>query len=146
LLQQEGTDTAQRLSQKRSGSRHDLERQSTDRFCQYATLDYAAISQAYYELGRQTEFAAAFIELRELESDDAAEPIAQIYAWTGELDEAFKWLDIVAEKEDPVRITDYLNPFYRNLHADPRWNIFLEKLGRSPEQLAMIEFEVNLPD
>ncbi len=103
-------------------------------------------SLAYYELGRQTEFAAAFIELRELESDDAAELIAKIYAWTGELDEAFRWLDIVLEKEDPVWITDYLNPFYRNLHTDPRWNIFLEKLGRSPEQLAMIEFEVNLPD
>ena len=101
---------------------------------------------AYYKLGRQTEFAAAFAELRELESDDAAELIAQIYAWTGELDEAFKWLDIVLEKEDPVRITDYLNPFYRDLHTDQRWNIFLEKPGRSPEQLAMIEFEVNLPD
>ena len=52
----------------------------------------------------------------------------------------------MAEKEDPVWITDYLNPFYRNLHADPRWHVFLEKLGRSPEQLATIEFEVNLPD
>ena len=104
------------------------------------------LSLAYYELGRQTEFAAAFTELREVESDDAAELIAQIYAWTGEVDEAFRWLDIVAEKEDAEWITDYLNPFYRDLHADPRWNIFLEKLGRSPEQLAMIEFEVNLPD
>ncbi len=101
---------------------------------------------AYYELGQQTEFAAAFTELRDLWSGDAAEQIAQIYAWTGEFGEAFRWLDIVAEKEDPVWITDYLSPFYRNLQTDPRWNIFLEKLGRSPEQLAMIEFEVNLPD
>jgi hypothetical protein len=35
---------------------------------------------------------------------------------------------------------------YRNLYSDPRWQIILEKLGRSAEQLAMIEFEVNLPD
>ena len=105
-----------------------------------------AMALAYYELGRQTEFAAAFTELRELESDDAAELIAKIYAWTGELDEAFRWLDIVLEKEDPVWITDYLNPFYRNLHADPRWHSFLEKLGRSPEQLAAIEFKVTLPE
>ena len=101
---------------------------------------------AYYELGQQMEFAAAFTELRDLWSDDAAEQIAQIYAWIGDLNEAFKWLDIVAEKEDAAWITDYLSPFYRNLQTDPRWNIFLEKLGRSPEQLPMIEFEVNLPD
>lgn len=105
-----------------------------------------AMALAYYELGRQTEFAAAFTELRDLWSDDTAEEIAQIYAWTGELDEAFRWLNIVAQNEDAVWIADYQNPFYRNLHNDPRWQIILEKLGRSPEQLATIEFEVNLPD
>lgn len=36
-------------------------------------------------------------------------------------------------------------PLYRNLHDDPRWNELLEKLGKSPEQLARIEFDPKLP-
>ncbi len=32
-----------------------------------------------------------------------------------------------------------------NIHDDPRWLPFLESIGRSPEQLAAIEFEVRLP-
>jgi hypothetical protein len=36
-------------------------------------------------------------------------------------------------------------PLFSNLHSDPRWLPFLESIGRSPEQLAAIEFEVTLP-
>ena len=34
---------------------------------------------------------------------------------------------------------------FANIHADPRWLPFLESIGKSPEQLAAIEFEVRLP-
>ena len=105
-----------------------------------------AMTLAYFELGQQEKFAAAFTELREQWSDDAAMRIAQIYAWTGKVDEAFRLLDMAAEKEGAEWKIDYLSPFYRNLHSDPRWQIILKRLGRSPEQLAAIEFEVNLPD
>ena len=101
---------------------------------------------AFYELGRQTEFEATFTELRELWSDDAVEPVAQIYAWIGEIDEAFRWLDKVVEKEKSELFNDYQHPLYRNLRTDPRWHSFLEKLGISPEQLAAIEFKVTLPE
>ena len=33
-----------------------------------------------------------------------------------------------------------------NIHDDPRWLPFLESIGRSPEQLAAIEFNVTLPE
>ncbi|MCZ6560305.1 MAG: hypothetical protein O6931_05405 [Gammaproteobacteria bacterium] len=104
------------------------------------------IALAFYELGRRTEFEAAFTELRELWSDDAAEAVAQIYAWTGEIDEAFGWLDKVVKKKDFRKLQDYQHPLYRDLHADARWHSLLETRGRSPAQLAVIEFEVNLPD
>ncbi len=41
--------------------------------------------------------------------------------------------------EIPVEI------LFANIHDDPRWLPFLESIGRSPEQLAAIEFNVTLP-
>ena len=37
-------------------------------------------------------------------------------------------------------------PMFANIHSDPRWLPFLESIGKSPEQLAAIEFEVTLPE
>jgi hypothetical protein len=34
---------------------------------------------------------------------------------------------------------------FANLHQDPRWLPFLRRLGKAPEQLAAIEFDVKLP-
>ena len=35
-------------------------------------------------------------------------------------------------------------PVFRKLHGDPRWNEFLEKIGKAPEQLAAIELDPKL--
>jgi hypothetical protein len=37
-------------------------------------------------------------------------------------------------------------PLFTRIHDDPRWSPFLESIGRSPEQLAAIKFEVTLPE
>ena len=34
---------------------------------------------------------------------------------------------------------------FDKIHADPRWLVFLRKVGKAPEQLAKIEFKVTLP-
>jgi hypothetical protein len=31
------------------------------------------------------------------------------------------------------------------IHADPRWLPFLRKIGKAPEQLAAIKFDVKVP-
>jgi len=36
------------------------------------------------------------------------------------------------------------HPFGK-IHADPRWQPFLRKVGKAPEQLAKIEFKGTLP-
>jgi len=36
-------------------------------------------------------------------------------------------------------------PLFANLHDDPRWLPFLESIGKSPAQLAAIEFKVRVP-
>ncbi len=37
-------------------------------------------------------------------------------------------------------------PLFANIHDDSRWLPFLESIGKSPEQLAAIEFKVTLPE
>jgi len=36
-------------------------------------------------------------------------------------------------------------PEFGNIQTDPRWLPFLESIGKSPAQLAAIEFKVTLP-
>ena len=104
-----------------------------------------AMAMALYSLGRQAEFEATFAELRERWGDEKPSFVAMVYAWAGDTDAAFAWLDRAIEKEAFAVIRVYASPFFRNLHADPRWDAILEKIGRSPEQLAAIEFNVMLP-
>lgn len=48
----------------------------------------------------------------------------------------------------PVRDTGLsiiaIEPLLANLHSDPRWLPFLRKVGKAPEQLVAIRFEVAL--
>jgi len=46
----------------------------------------------------------------------------------------------------PIAIAIIVDPLYENIRSDPRWPIFLESIGRSPQQLAAIESDVTLPD
>jgi len=100
---------------------------------------------ALWELGRQEEFEAAFADLRERWGEQWPSEVAHVYAWIGDADAAFEWLDkAVAQNEDGL-LTQFNRHWYAPVHDDPRWAAFLEETGTSPEQLAAIEFEVRLP-
>lgn len=72
--------------------------------------------------------------------------IAQIFAFRGEVDEAFDWLDKARLANDRELVSIINEPLFANLHDAPRWYPFLESIGKSPAQLAAIEFEVALPE
>ena len=100
---------------------------------------------ALHDLGRAAEFDSTFTELRERWGDRWPSEVAHVYAWTGDADAAFEWLETaVLQNEDGLN-TQYLRLFYTPLHDDPRWQAFRERTGTSEEQLAAIEFEVTLP-
>jgi len=100
---------------------------------------------ALHALDRPQEAATKLQELIERWGDQWPSEVAQVYAWMGDPDAAFKWLDrAVAQKEDGLN-TQFLVPYYRSLHADQRWAAFLERVRSSPEDLDAIEFEVTLP-
>jgi TolB-like protein/Flp pilus assembly protein TadD len=106
------------------------------------------LAMAYHALGRSAESDAALAEVIEkYEQDDQrwANNIAYVLAFRGEVDRAFEWLDRAVEYNDPG-LTSIANfALFANLHDDPRWLPFLESIGKSPEQLAAIEFDVRLP-
>jgi TolB-like protein/Flp pilus assembly protein TadD len=101
---------------------------------------------AHHALGQATESDAALAKAIEVAEQTAAYNIAFTLAFRGEADRAFEWLDKAVQYKDPglTQITNM--PLFANIHGDPRWLPFLEKLGRSPKQLASIEFEIKPPD
>jgi hypothetical protein len=76
----------------------------------------------------------------------AAYNIAYVLAFRGETDRAFEWLDKAVQYKDPGLSQIAMEPRFANIRTDPRWLPFLESIGKSPDQLAAIEFEVTLPE
>ena len=66
-------------------------------------------------------------------------------AYRGEADKAFAWLDKAVEYGDPGLAEIVTDNLFDKIHDDPRWLPFLRKLGKAPEQLAKIKFDVTLP-
>ncbi len=100
-------------------------------------------SLAYHALGRESESDAALTALIAKYENDWAFNIAFVYAFRGEADEAFAWLDKAVETNDPGLSEIVVESLFDNVHTDPRWLPFLRTLGKAPEQLAKIQFEVT---
>ncbi|MGK7313042.1 MAG: tetratricopeptide repeat protein [Candidatus Longimicrobiales bacterium M2_2A_002] len=99
----------------------------------------------YHALNRTDESDAALAELMARHEEDAAFNIAYALAYRGEVDRAFEWLDKAVEYEDPGLSEIFVYPQFDALKHDPRWKDLLDRLDKSPEDLAAIEFEVDLP-
>ena len=103
------------------------------------------LAMAYHALGRTEESDAALAEMIDEHAQGWSYNIAEVLAFRGESDRAFEWLGRAVEYQDagmPLVPSDEL---FNSLHDDPRWIPFLESIGKSPEQLAAIKFEVRLP-
>jgi len=102
------------------------------------------LPMAYHALGRKAASDAALAKEIEQDQKDGAYNIAYVYAFRGEADKAFEWLDKEYNGSGGFAeiVTENL---FDKIHADPRWLPFLRKVGKAPEQLAKIEFKVTLP-
>ncbi len=100
---------------------------------------------ANHALGRTAESDAALAELIGRYEQDAAYNIAYVFAFRDDADEAFEWLDKAVTYNDPGLAEIANEPLFDNIRSDPRWLPFLERVGKSPAQLAAIEFRVRLP-
>ena len=103
------------------------------------------LPMAYHALGRKADSDAALAALIAKYEKDSSYNIAYVYAFRGEADQAFAWLDKAVEYHDPGLAEIVPENLFDNIHSDPRWLPFLRKIGKAPEQLAKIEFKVTLP-
>ena len=84
---------------------------------------------------RVTESDAALAQLTANESETAAYQIAEVYAYRGDKDRAFEWLERARRQRDPGLASLRKDPLLPNLHDDPRWNVFLRTMGLADDQL-----------
>jgi len=82
-----------------------------------------------YATGNKAESDALLDQLVADWGDLAWPNIASAYAFRGEKDEAFKWLDKAYENRDGSTLEILNYPEMQNLWDDPRWNAFINKLG-----------------
>lgn len=107
-----------------------------------------ALTAIYHLMGRESEVDATLSELRQKFQGRANLTHAAVYSARNEVDRAFEWLDKAKAQRDPglyglTRAESI--PEWDNARKDPRWQALLREIGRAPEQLAAIEFEVPLP-
>ena len=108
-------------------------------------LKEIGLAMATHALGRKSESDAALAALIEKYESDWAYNIAYVYAFRGEADQAFTWLDKAVATGDPGLSYLGLEPLFDSLHGDARWLPLLRRLGKAPEQLSRIELAVALP-
>jgi TolB-like protein/Flp pilus assembly protein TadD len=103
------------------------------------------LAQAYHALGRHADSDAALAQHIQKYEKEAAWNIAYIYAYRGEADKCFEWLEKAIIYRDPGLSLTGVQWSFTNVHDDPRWLPFLRRINRAPEQLAAIKFDVKLP-
>jgi len=88
-----------------------------------------AVAVIQHAAGRQAESDQALNELAEKWGDLGAYQVAQAHGARGEIATAFEWLERAFTQRDPGIFWTKVDPLLRSLHADPRWHVFMHKLG-----------------
>jgi TolB-like protein/tetratricopeptide (TPR) repeat protein len=101
-------------------------RQSDDSFRPFG------VALAEHSLGHARESQQALDELIRDYAQDSAVQVAEVYAWRGERDEAFRWLDRAYVQHDGGLSDIAFDPLLANLQGDPRFAAFLRRMGLSP--------------
>jgi adenylate cyclase len=100
------------------------------------------LPMAYCALGRKADADAALNALIAKYEKDGPYNIAYVYAFCGDADKAFEWLDKAVTYQDPGVSDVVTENLFDIIHSDPRWLPFLRKIGKAPDQLAKIELKM----
>src|SRR3989440_2868965 len=93
------------------------------------------VSCARWGQKRVQESDAALNELIKNDAETAAYQIAEAYAYRGDKDRAFEWLERARRQRDPGLTGLRKDPLLPNLYDDQRWNAFLHTMGLAEDQL-----------
>jgi TolB-like protein/DNA-binding winged helix-turn-helix (wHTH) protein/Flp pilus assembly protein TadD len=83
---------------------------------------------AYAALGNRRESDEALKKLIATHQDDAAYQIAEAYAFRGETEKAFQWMDRAIRQRDAGAPELQINPLMKSLRQDPRYAGLLKKM------------------
>jgi len=82
----------------------------------------------YHALGREQDSHAVLVELIAKHDTDWAYQIAEVYAFRGESDKAFEWLERAYIQRDPGLTQIKNDPLLKILRHDPRYTELLKKM------------------
>ena len=85
-------------------------------------------AMVYHALGRERDSIAALTELIAKHDTDSAYQIAEAYAFRGEPDKAFEWLDVAYTQRDAGLPEIKTDPLAISLRHDPRFANLLKKM------------------
>jgi tetratricopeptide (TPR) repeat protein len=86
-------------------------------------------AMAYHSLHRPEDSEAALQKLIATYQKDAAYQIAEVYAYRGESDEAFEWLDRAYQNRDPGLPGLKTDPAFKSLREDTRFTSLLKRMN-----------------
>jgi TolB-like protein/DNA-binding winged helix-turn-helix (wHTH) protein/Flp pilus assembly protein TadD len=82
----------------------------------------------YRALGREQDSNAALADLITRHNTDSAYQIAQVYAFRGDPDKSFEWLERAYIQRDPGLPGMKSDPLLKNIRSDPRYSQLLHKM------------------
>ena len=90
------------------------------------------VAMAEHTLGHARESQLALNELIAKYAHDSAFQVAEVYAWRGEPDKAFEWLERSYEQHDGGLSAIKTDPLLKSLWTDARFAAMVKKLGLPP--------------
>jgi TolB-like protein/DNA-binding winged helix-turn-helix (wHTH) protein len=88
----------------------------------------AGLAAAHFDAGNEGASQEALRTLISRHAPIGAYQVAQAYAWRGEKDRAFEWLERAEDQHDGGVAQLKFDPLMRRLHADPRFRAWLKRL------------------
>jgi tetratricopeptide (TPR) repeat protein len=89
----------------------------------------AGLAMAEHDLGHAAESKSALDRLIAAHAIDSAYQIATVYAWSGDRDAAFAWLERAIGRHDNALVALTYDPLLRGLNADPRFAAVCRRVG-----------------
>jgi TolB-like protein/DNA-binding winged helix-turn-helix (wHTH) protein/tetratricopeptide (TPR) repeat protein len=88
----------------------------------------AGLAAAHFDAGNERASQEALQTLISRHAPIGAYQVAQAYAWRGDRDRAFEWLERAESQHDAGVAQLKFDPLMRRLHADPRYHAWLRRL------------------
>ena len=98
-------------------------------FQKAGTYGPAGVAMAEHSLGHAKESQLALDEQITRYSQGAAYQVGEVYAWRGEKDKAFEWLNRAFDQHDGGLTFLKADPLLKSLVGDPRYAALMKKLG-----------------